>query len=130
MLLNNFIITFIAFVLRSVSLLTDASLLLCCLMPQPIERKRKKFNPLVIPKQLQKSLPFSSKPKDIPARKQPLLEDRRAVVMEPHERKVLANIQKLRLIQHEKVCSLQLEQLRFGFTTRNFCGRRFWSLAH
>lgn len=89
-------------------------------MPQPIERKRKKFNPLVIPKQLQKGLPFASKPKDAPARKRPLLEDRRAVVMEPHERKVLANIQKLRLIQHEKVCSLQQEQLRLGFTASTF----------
>lgn len=98
-----------------------------CLMLQPIERKRRKFNPLVIPKQLQKGLPFASKPKDVPARKQPLLEDQRAVVMEPHERKVLANIQKLRLIQHEKVCSLQLEQLRLGFTTSIFvavgCGQ-------
>lgn len=82
----------------------------CCLVPQPIERKLKKFNPLVIPKALQKDLPFASKPKDTPARKRPPLEGRRAVVMEPHERKVLANIQHLRLIQHEKVCSLQLEQ--------------------
>lgn len=76
---------------------------------KPIERKRKKFNPLVIPKQLQKDLPFASKPKDIPARKRPLLEDRRAVVMEPHEREVLANIQKLRLIQHEKMKKRKLK---------------------
>lgn len=76
---------------------------------KPIERKRKKFNPLVIPKQLQKGLPFASKPKDAPARKRPLLEDRRAVVMEPHERKVLANIQKLRLIQHEKIKTRKLK---------------------
>ncbi|XP_015164408.1 ribosome biogenesis protein BMS1 homolog isoform X3 [Solanum tuberosum] len=76
---------------------------------KPIERKRKKFNPLVIPKQLQKGLPFASKPKDAPARKRPLLEDRRAVVMEPHEHKVLANIQKLRLIQHEKIKTRKLK---------------------
>lgn len=76
---------------------------------KPIERKRRKFNPLVIPKQLQKGLPFASKPKDVPARKQPLLEDQRAVVMEPHERKVLANIQKLRLIQHEKIKTRKLK---------------------
>ncbi|CAN4111258.1 unnamed protein product [Withania somnifera] len=47
---------------------------------KPIERKRKKFNPLVIPKQLLKDLPFESKPKDVPSRKRPLLEDRRAVM--------------------------------------------------
>ncbi|XP_059312227.1 uncharacterized protein LOC132063611 isoform X2 [Lycium ferocissimum] len=76
---------------------------------KPIERKLKKFNPLVIPKQLQKGLPFKSKPKDTPARKRPLLEDKRAVVMEPHERKVLANIQHLRLIQHEKMKKRKLK---------------------
>ncbi|CAN4108613.1 unnamed protein product [Withania somnifera] len=76
---------------------------------KPIERKRKKFNPLVIPKQLQKDLPFASKPKDVPARKRPLLDDRRAVVMEPDERKVRANIQKLRLIQHEKMKTRKLK---------------------
>ncbi|CAI9755672.1 unnamed protein product [Fraxinus pennsylvanica] len=54
---------------------------------RPIERKPKKFNPLVIPKSLQEALPFASKPKNIPARKRPLLENRRAVVMKPNERK-------------------------------------------
>ncbi|MCE2055377.1 hypothetical protein HAX54_042495 [Datura stramonium] len=39
----------------------------------------------------------------------PLLEDRRAVVMEPQEREVLANIQKLRLIQHEKMKKRKLK---------------------
>lgn len=70
---------------------------------QPIERKPRKFNPLVIPKTLQAALPFASKPKDIPTRKQPLLEKRRAVVMEPHERRVHALVQHLQLIRHEKV---------------------------
>lgn len=72
---------------------------------QPIERKPKKFNPLVVPKTLQAALPFASKPKDIPSRRKPLLENRRAVVMEPHERKVHALVQHLRLIRHEKVFS-------------------------
>lgn len=71
---------------------------------QPIERKPRKFNPLVIPKALQADLPFESKPKNIPHRKRPLLEDRRAVVMEPHERKVHALVQQLQLIRNDKVC--------------------------
>ncbi|KRX11433.1 Ribosome biogenesis protein BMS1 -like protein, partial [Trichinella nelsoni] len=33
---------------------------------KPIERKQRKFNPLVIPKAIQKNLPFKSKPKDTP----------------------------------------------------------------
>ncbi|KAL0330378.1 UNVERIFIED_CONTAM: Ribosome biogenesis protein BMS1, partial [Sesamum radiatum] len=69
---------------------------------RPIERKPRKFNPLVIPKSLQAALPFASKPKNIPHRRRPLLENRRAVVMEPHERKVHALVQHLQLIRNEK----------------------------
>ncbi|KAJ4723627.1 ribosome biogenesis protein BMS1-like [Melia azedarach] len=77
---------------------------------KPIERKPKKFNPLVIPKSLQAALPFESKPKDIPSRKRPLLENRRAVVMEPHERKVHALVQHLQLIRHEKMKKRKLKE--------------------
>ncbi|GER25798.1 P-loop containing nucleoside triphosphatehydrolases superfamily protein [Striga asiatica] len=56
-------------------------------------RKPRKFNPIVIPKSLQKALPFASKLKEIPSRKRTLLENRRAVVMEPHDRKVHAMVQ-------------------------------------
>ncbi|CAL2235988.1 unnamed protein product [Prunus armeniaca] len=76
---------------------------------KPIERKLKKFNPLVIPKSLQAALPFASKPKDIPSRGRPLLENRRAVVMEPHERKVHALVQHLRLIRNEKINKRKLK---------------------
>ncbi|KAM1873072.1 hypothetical protein ACFX13_006958 [Malus domestica] len=76
---------------------------------KPIERKLKKFNPLVIPKSLQSTLPFSSKPKDIPSRKRPLLENRRAVVMEPHERKVHTLVQHLGLIRNEKIKKRKLK---------------------
>ncbi|KAE8076582.1 hypothetical protein FH972_015221 [Carpinus fangiana] len=78
---------------------------------KPIERKPKKFNPLVVPKQLRAALPFASKPKDIPARKRPLLENRRpAVVMEPHERKVHALVQHLQLIRNEKMKKRKLKE--------------------
>uniref|UniRef100_A0A6N2LGF7 Ribosome biogenesis protein BMS1/TSR1 C-terminal domain-containing protein n=1 Tax=Salix viminalis TaxID=40686 RepID=A0A6N2LGF7_SALVM len=69
---------------------------------KPIERTLKKFNPLVIPKSLQATLPFESKPKDIP-KGRPTLERRRAVVMEPDERKVHALVQQLRLITNDKM---------------------------
>ncbi|KAL6976243.1 Glycoside hydrolase 2 (Mannanase, beta-galactosidase) [Sarracenia purpurea var. burkii] len=77
---------------------------------KPIERKPRKFNPLVIPKSLQAALPFASKPKDIPSRKRPLIENRRAVVMEPHERKVHALVQHLQLIRHEKMKKRKLKE--------------------
>ncbi|RDY12662.1 bms1 [Mucuna pruriens] len=77
-----------------------------------IERKPKKFNPLVIPKSLQASLPFASKPKDIPKRKKPSLEERRGrgVVMEPRERKVHALVQHLQLINNEKMKKRKLKE--------------------
>ncbi|KAB2615160.1 ribosome biogenesis protein bms1-like [Pyrus ussuriensis x Pyrus communis] len=74
-----------------------------------IERKLKKFNPLVIPKSLQAVLPFGTKPKDIPSRKRPLLENRRAVIMEPHERKVHTLVQHLGLIRNEKMKKRKLK---------------------
>ncbi|XP_021296525.1 ribosome biogenesis protein BMS1 homolog isoform X2 [Herrania umbratica] len=77
---------------------------------KPIERKPRKFNPLVIPKALQADLPFESKPKNIPHRKRPLLEDRRAVVMEPHERKVHALVQHLQLIRNDKMKKRRLKE--------------------
>ncbi|KAG2267559.1 hypothetical protein Bca52824_062114, partial [Brassica carinata] len=70
---------------------------------KPIERKTKKFNPLVIPKKLQAELPFASKPKNKPARKRPDLDARRAVVMEPEERKAHAVVQHYKLMHKVKV---------------------------
>ncbi|KAL0311937.1 UNVERIFIED_CONTAM: Ribosome biogenesis protein BMS1 [Sesamum radiatum] len=73
-------------------------------------RKPRKFNPLVIPKSLQAALPFASKPKNIPHRRRPLLENRRAVVMEPHERKVHTLVQHLQLIRNEKMKKRKLKE--------------------
>ncbi|XP_061353794.1 uncharacterized protein LOC133298512 isoform X2 [Gastrolobium bilobum] len=77
-----------------------------------IERKPRKFNPLVIPKSIQEGLPFASKSKDIPKRKKPLLEVRRArgVVMEPRERKVHALVQHLQLMNNEKMKKRKLKE--------------------
>lgn len=70
---------------------------------KPIVRKLRKFNPLVIPKKLQETLPFASKPKDKHERKGSHLENRQAVVMEPHERKIHALVQHLQLIRNQKL---------------------------
>ncbi|XP_050366426.1 uncharacterized protein LOC126784919 isoform X2 [Argentina anserina] len=63
---------------------------------KPNERRRKKFNPLVIPKVIQKGLPFKSKPKDTPSRRQ-------AVVREPGEQKAQVLIQDAKLINSDKL---------------------------
>ncbi|BBN03124.1 ribosome biogenesis protein BMS1 [Marchantia polymorpha subsp. ruderalis] len=69
---------------------------------KPIERHVRKFNALKIPKQLQTALPFASKPKQKPKRKEKTLETKRAVVMEPHERKLHTLVQQLNTIRKEK----------------------------
>lgn len=72
-------------------------------MYKPIERQSRHFNKLKIPKALQSALPFASKPKLQKKRSQPTLEARRAVVLEPHERKVHTLVQQLNTIRNEKV---------------------------
>ncbi|GMH08076.1 hypothetical protein Nepgr_009916 [Nepenthes gracilis] len=70
---------------------------------KPIERKLRKFNPLVIPKSLQAALPFASKPKEIPSSRRLLLESRRVVFMERHEREVHKLIQHYQLLRKAKL---------------------------
>lgn len=51
---------------------------------------------------LQAALPFKTKPKLEPKRKHKSLEQRRAVVLEPHEKKAYALVQQLNAIRNEK----------------------------
>ncbi|PIA42098.1 hypothetical protein AQUCO_02100155v1 [Aquilegia coerulea] len=69
---------------------------------KPIERKPKRFNPIVIPKSIQRELPFASKPKDKPRRRRQLIDTRRATVMEPDEKRISACIQQIQQIHREK----------------------------
>ncbi|MCO5606331.1 hypothetical protein L7F22_060518 [Adiantum nelumboides] len=70
---------------------------------KPIERPPRHFNKLKIPKTLQSALPFASKPKLDKKRTQSTLESRRAVVLEPNERKIHTLVQQLNTIRNEKV---------------------------
>ncbi|KAJ3400074.1 Glycoside hydrolase 2 (Mannanase, beta-galactosidase), partial [Chytridiales sp. JEL 0842] len=67
-----------------------------------IERKPRKFNPLKIPKSLQANLPFASKPKQLSKQKKPGLLQRRAVLLEPHEKKVYSLLQAVNTLKREK----------------------------
>ncbi|CAG9466424.1 unnamed protein product [Pedinophyceae sp. YPF-701] len=68
-----------------------------------IERPpQRKFNPLRIPASLQRELPFKSKPKLEPKRKTKTLEQRRAVVLEPEEKRMATLLQQLNAIRNEK----------------------------
>ena len=56
---------------------------------QDVGRIERIFPALKVPKNLQSNLPFATKPKLEVARKRPTLEQRRAVLMEKEEKKVL-----------------------------------------
>eukprot|EP00850_Spirogloea_muscicola_P005302 SM000024S07764 [mRNA] locus=s24:352099:356569:- [translate_table: standard] len=78
----------------------------------PIERVTRKFNPLKISKSLQAALPFKSKPKVELARKRQTLEQRRAVVLEPHQRHMYTLIQQLNTLRNEKVRKRKEQQTK------------------
>ncbi|CAM9426854.1 unnamed protein product [Phaeothamnion confervicola] len=69
---------------------------------KPIEREPRFFNPMPVPKALQAQLPFASKPKLKAAKKRKGYLDKRAVVLEPQERKKVALMQALNTIRKEK----------------------------
>jgi ribosome biogenesis protein BMS1 len=57
---------------------------------------------LQVPKALIKSLPFASKPKDAKKRTKPTYIAKRAVVMEPEERKLHTLMQRVSTIRNDK----------------------------
>lgn len=70
---------------------------------KPITRAPRHFNPLHIPKELQKALPFKSKPKLLqPKGKVPRDLKRASVIREPHERKVAELLRALSTVHHHK----------------------------
>ena len=69
---------------------------------KPIERNIRRFNPLQVPKNLQKALPFASKPKDDTRRNRNSYQARRAVVLEKDEKKRLTVMQQLATIRRDK----------------------------
>lgn len=68
-----------------------------------IERPERRFNPLKLPKKLQASLPYASKPKIMLPQKQQTYMQKRAVVMEPEEKKAVALLQQIRALRKDQV---------------------------
>jgi len=72
-----------------------------------IERKERKFAPFRVPKSIQASLPFASKPKDIPRKgkktKAEAALEKHAVVLEPMEKKVAQLLHQVQTVRKEKV---------------------------
>ncbi|EFI27230.1 GTP binding protein [Coprinopsis cinerea okayama7 len=68
-----------------------------------IERPERRFNPLVIPKKLQAALPYASKPKLMKPQSNQTYMQKRAVVMEPEEKKAVALLQQIRALRKDQV---------------------------
>ncbi|KAI7850342.1 hypothetical protein BDC45DRAFT_487971 [Circinella umbellata] len=69
---------------------------------KPIERKNRRFNTLKIPKSLQAELPFASKPKIAKASSKKSYLAKRAVILEPEEKKIYTMMQQLNTIKNDK----------------------------
>ncbi|CAG8720160.1 17868_t:CDS:2 [Funneliformis caledonium] len=67
-----------------------------------IERKARRFNPLHIPLSLQANLPFASKPKILKKRTKQSYLQKRAVVLEPKEKKMYTLMQQINTLKKEK----------------------------
>jgi ribosome biogenesis protein BMS1 len=72
-----------------------------------IERPARRFNPLKVPKKLQAALPYASKPKLMKPRRQPTYLQKRAVVMEPEEKKAIALLQQIRALRKDQVARIK-----------------------
>ncbi|OBZ81325.1 Ribosome biogenesis protein bms1, partial [Choanephora cucurbitarum] len=69
---------------------------------KPIERKERRFNALKVPKSLQAQLPFANKPKNATKSKKQSYLNKRAVVLEPEEKKIVTLMQQLNTLRNEK----------------------------
>jgi ribosome biogenesis protein BMS1 len=70
---------------------------------QSIDRAPRKFNPLKVPRKLQAVLPYASKPKVMKPQKHQTYMQKRAVVMEPEERKAVAMMQQIRALRKDQI---------------------------
>ncbi|CAL1713042.1 unnamed protein product [Somion occarium] len=68
-----------------------------------VERSARRFNPLKVPKKLQSNLPYASKPKVIKPQQRQTYMQKRAVVLEPEEKKAIALLQQIRALRKDQV---------------------------
>jgi ribosome biogenesis protein BMS1 len=69
---------------------------------KPVERIKRQFSTLKVPRNLQENLPFASKPKNEPKKHRSTYMAKRAVVLEPEDRRKRGLIQMLSTLRKEK----------------------------
>ncbi|KAH8104616.1 DUF663-domain-containing protein [Cristinia sonorae] len=75
-----------------------------------VERQPRRFNPLKIPKKLQAALPYASKPKIMKPQNRQTYMQKRAVVMEPEEKKAVALLQQIKALRKDQVARRREKQ--------------------
>nr|VWP00954.1 MDR efflux pump ABC3 [Ganoderma boninense] len=75
-----------------------------------VERPARRFNPLKVPKKLQAALPYASKPKLMKTQHRVTYMQKRAVVMEPEEKKAMALLQQVRALRKDQVARRREKQ--------------------
>lgn len=68
-----------------------------------IERPGRRFNPLRVPRKLVAALPYASKPKLMKPQHRQTYMQKRAVVLEPEEKRALAIVQQMRAVRKEQL---------------------------
>ncbi|KAI0685623.1 hypothetical protein BC835DRAFT_1383114 [Cytidiella melzeri] len=68
-----------------------------------VERTPRRFNTLKVPKNLQAALPYASKPKLMKPQRGQTYMQKRAVVLEPEEKKAIALLQQIRALRKDQV---------------------------
>lgn len=75
-----------------------------------IERAPRRFNTLKVPKKLQAALPYASKPKIMKPQQKQTYMQKRAVVLEPEEKKAVALLQQIRALRKDQVARRKEKQ--------------------
>ncbi|KDQ11412.1 hypothetical protein BOTBODRAFT_35302 [Botryobasidium botryosum FD-172 SS1] len=68
-----------------------------------VERPSRRFNPLRVPRKLSAALPYASKPKLMKPQKKPTYLQKRAVVMEPEEKRAITIMQQMKALRKDQV---------------------------
>lgn len=70
---------------------------------KPIERPARRFNALQVPKKLHAALPYASKPRSVKKQSRQTYLQKRAVVLEPEEKRAIALLQQMRAMRKDQI---------------------------
>nr|CCA25717.1 predicted protein putative [Albugo laibachii Nc14] len=77
---------------------------------KPIQRTERKFAPLNVPRKLQASLPFANKPSIDKKKTKQSYVSKRAVVLEPEEKRKIAFMQQVKAVKRDRVATQKAQQ--------------------